>query len=644
MKNKILIFKDGSITLNAAQYEAVTHKDGPAMILAGPGSGKTFVIVHRIKYLIENLGVMPSSILVITFTRYAAYEMQQRFMKITDSSYPEVSFGTFHSIFYHILIALRSTQGKRAKLEIATESFKLKIMTDILYRFIKDDIGKTEVVDTAGDILEKLSKIKNTGIIEDEGSLLNADNIPYFEHFDEIRSEYEKRLLEFGKIDFDDMIIECSKELTKRKNVFSEKYKYILIDEYQDINLMQKKAVDLIKPQDGNVFVVGDDDQSIYGFRGSDPGLMKLFLDENKEKDVKIIKLEANYRSGAKIIGASKLVIDENKLRFKKAVYSADESIRDKVYARRFYSKKQQDTAIVSFVNSYKGKLSDIAIIFRTNSECFNMAEIFKGCGIPSNLENLLAKKGIDEAVDLCLSYLEFTYLGRKRADFLKIMNKPLRYISRDALTDEKVNEAVLLRYYKGNRERCDEIKRLFRHINMLSHLRPSLCIRYLRKQVGIDKLYPDSQEALDRLYEKASEAVDCSKFMIEYRNEFTANKQDKDHKINKNKNCVSIYTMHGSKGLEFRYVWLPSLNEGIIPSRSAVSEVQTEEERRMLYVGMTRAKEALIMSYITGDEDNKMLPSRFLKPIKYLWKTDHKDSESSSGRSMSSSNSTSSR
>ena len=656
MKNKILNFKDGSVTLNAAQYEAITHKDGPAMILAGPGSGKTFVIVHRIMFLIENLGVMPSSVLVITFTRSAAYEMQQRFMKITDSSYPEVSFGTFHSIFYQMLIDLRSKPGKRVKLEVASESFKLKIMCDILHRVNNrvyseqknEKLTDPEIVDASKDILSEISRLKNTGSKNTENNAYNTNNsnIPFHEYFREIQDEYERRLKEFGKIDFDDMIVESCNELSRPGNPYLNKYKHILIDEYQDINPMQKRAVDLLKGNNGNLFIVGDDDQSIYGFRGSNPGLMKLFYEENKDDRLALIKLEANYRSGDKIIGASNLVIDENKLRFKKTVYAADKSLRGHVYARAYHNKKLQDLAVVSFISSYKGNLSDIAIIFRTNSECLNIAEILKSYKIPTNLENLIGRRGIDDAVLLCLSYMEFAYLGKKRSDFLKIMNKPLRYISRDAVLNETVNEADVLRYYKGNKERCNEIKRLFGHISMIAHLRPGLCVRYLRKQVGIDKLYPGSQSALDIFYKEACDYEDTHKFIEDYRRKHEDNTSEKELRTRQSSsNCIKIYTMHASKGLEFRYVWLPSLNEGIIPSRSAVSDESIEEERRMLYVGMTRAKEALIMSYITGDEDNKMLPSRFLKPIKDLWiSKNYKDSESSSGSSISSSNSTSSR
>lgn len=274
------------------------------------------------------------------------------------------------------------------------------------------------------------------------------------------------------------------------------------------------------------------------------------------------------------------------------------------------------------------------------------MAMVLKEYGIPSNMEHMLNKGGGDEAVDLCISYLEFAYNGKKRSDFLKIMNKPLRYISRESLTSEVVSEGELLRFYKGNFVRCNEIKKLFRHINMISHLRPALCVRYLRKQLGIDKLYPGSGESLDALYSEACNCADC-RDLIKVIKEKSGDKNALERQKGK-KNCVKIYTMHGSKGLEFKYVWLPGLNEGIIPSRSAVTESEIEEERRMLYVGMTRAKQALIMSYITGDGNNKMLPSRFLRPIRNLWdgpgSIDQRDSESSSGSSTSSSNSTSSR
>ena len=655
MKNKILSFKDGCISTNAAQYEAITHNTGPAMILAGPGSGKTFVIVHRIKYLIEHLKVEPSSILVITFTKSAAIEMQQRFMKITDSSYPEVAFGTFHSIFYHMLVRLRST-GTSSKIDVASETFKIKIMSDIISRIVRDNkaeyrdvLSFCELSDAAKELLAEISRIKNTG----ECASDHTGNLIFEKHFELIFSEYQRLLKEFNKIDFDDMILECIKELSKCKSSFAGKFEHILIDEYQDINLMQKKAVDLISPAERNVFVVGDDDQAIYGFRGSDPSLMKTFVEENKDCNVRVIKLEANYRSGPRIIGAAGAVINENNLRFKKAIYSANLDLRDKVYTKRYVSKSQEDKAVATFISSYKGELSDIALIFRTNSECINMATVLKSCGIPTNIEHMLRKSGNDDAVSLCLSYLEFAYNGKKRSDFFKIMNRPLRYISRDSVTGDVVNEGVLLKYYKGNFERCNEIKKLFRHINMISHLRPGLCVRYLRRQVGIDKLFPNSAESLDAFYDNACKCSDCKDLIKIYREKLDSDAEGKGCKSGKN--SVKIYTMHGSKGLEFKYVWLPGLNEGIIPSRSAVTDSEIEEERRMLYVGMTRAKQALIMSYITGDENNAMLPSRFLRPLMNLWKDpkkdllqagaqDQRDSESSSGSSTSSSNSTSSR
>jgi DNA helicase-2/ATP-dependent DNA helicase PcrA len=245
---------------------------------------------------------------------------------------------------------------------------------------------------------------------------------------------------------------------------------------------------------------------------------------------------------------------------------------------------------------------------------------------------------------------MSFAMKGRKRSDFYKIINKPMRYISRECAMNEVVREIDVLRYYSCNKDRCKTVKEFFRHIEMISHLRPSLMMRYMRRSIGIDCIYPGSKEALDTLEEIASEFMDASKFLdflIEKRAEETENKANK-RKSDNGGNKVRLMTMHGSKGLEFEIVWIPDLNEGILPARSAVTPAQIEEERRMLYVAMTRAKKALIMSYITGTEENKMLPTRFLKPIRDLWeknyKSDQTSSEPSSGSSTNSSNSTSSR
>ena len=636
---------------NAAQLEAIMHDKGPAMVLAGPGSGKTTVIVERLRNLIENRKVPPSSVLVITFTRAAAIEMQYRFMKITDSSYPEVSFGTFHSVFYQILRS--SSSNKDSKIEIATESFKYEVIKDILSSLhgkgiISDDEYEDSLQELP-EILSEISRIKNMAL----SPLDCTDSLSVKKCFEEIFGGYNRALLEFGKIDFDDMIERCFRLLSSNERILSEwqkRFRYILIDEYQDINPIQYKVIRLLGGREPNIFAVGDDDQSIYGFRGSDPGIMLKFCEDFSGHLPKQIGLNTNYRCGKEILESAIKVIDENTIRYKKNLVAGEKNGKGIVIARRYADKKRQGEAIALFLDKHRENLSDIAILCRTNSEAMQIAGLLKEHQIPSNLEDRKKSFILDKGVGLVLDYISFAYKGHKRSDFYRIVNKPMRYISRESAGKEVVNEAEILKYYKGNRERQKKVKEFFRSIDMIAHLRPGLCVRYIRKTIGIDKLFPESSSELNEFFEYACGFDDMKLFLEDV--SALIERETGQNKGNKKKvadgNRVNILTMHGSKGLEFDIVWIPDLNEGIIPSRNATKVPEIEEERRMLYVAMTRAKQALIMSYVTGNKENPRLPCRFLRPIKDLWDVnyheDQRSSDSSSGRSTSSSNSASSR
>ena len=640
---------------NAAQLEAIRHDKGPAMVLAGPGSGKTAVIVERVRYLIEERKADPSSILIITFTKAAAIEMQYRFMKLTDSSYPEVSFGTFHSVFYQII---RSSSSKNdSKPEIASESFKYEIIRDILSSLKeKGIVGREEYgesLEEIPDIISEISRIKNIGLLPQE--CLSSITLKHC--FKEIYDGYNRSLREFGKIDFDDMIERCYELLRNNKSIlekWQKRFEYLLIDEYQDINSMQNKVVGLLIEKHHNIFAVGDDDQSIYGFRGSDPGIMLKFKETYAKSNPRMINLNINYRCGGEILVNSLKVIDQNTVRFKKDLQASSTNGTGKVIARRYEDRKKQYEAIAYFLGKHMGELQDIAILCRTNSEAKNIAASLKAFGIPSNLENAQESFLVDKGVKLCISYLSFAYKGHKREDFLRIINQPMRYISRDCAEKEIVNEVEVLRFYKGNKRRQEEVSRFFRSINMISHLRPVLAIRYIRQTIGIDKLYPESIKALEEFMEYGAAFQDMKRFLedLEERSIKEIENKDKSKKTATSGNRVRLLTMHASKGLEFKIVWLPDLNEGIIPSRNATELMQIEEERRMLYVAMTRAKQALILSYVTGNKENPMLPCRVLRPIKPLWDMNYSvdqrssvsSSGSSSGSSTSSSNSASSR
>ncbi len=637
--------------MNAAQLKAVTHLSGPAIVLAGPGSGKTFVIVERLRHLITERNIPPYQILVITFTKAAAIEMQYRFLKLTDNSYPEVVFGTFHSVFYQII---RNSKSKNQnKIELADDKLRSEIIRDAISfargKGLVDDRSFDEALSEIPDILSEISRIKNMGISPNDA----VKTLSVSGCFEDIFSFYNRRLIEFGVLDFDDMIVRCLKLLEDNPGIlkmWQERFKYILIDEYQDINMVQYKVVRLLLGDDCNIFAVGDDDQSIYGFRGSDPSIMLDFKESFVEYSPEFINLNYNYRCGSEILGNALKVIDENKIRFKKELIASENNGRGALTARRYESRQIQNENIAKFLLKHMDHLSDIAILYRTNSEAMKLATVLKDNGIPSNLEERTKSTILDPCVELCIAYMSFALKGHKRSDFYKIINKPMRYISRECAMNEVVSEKEVLRYYAGNKHRCKTVREFFRHIDMISHLRPSLMMRYMRRSIGLDSVCPKSNEALNYLEEIAVSFMDTGKFLdflIDKRDEEADNKATKK-KCDTGGNRVKIMTMHGSKGLEFEIVWLPDLNEGILPARSAVTPAQIEEERRMLYVAMTRAKKALIMSYITGTEENKMLPTRFLKPIRDLWEKNYKSgqtsSDPSSGSSTSSSNSTSSR
>ena len=523
MRNNNVLPPLVDVKVNAAQEEAITHRDGPAMVLAGPGSGKTFVIVQRLKYLIEEYGADPSSILVITFTKAAAIEMQQRFLKITDSSYPEVSFGTFHSLFYNILRDHRKEAGFYNSIEIADELFKYKLVKDILINVLrnsKENMNKLKLLDEneiIKDITSEISRIKNAGL----SSSSVSDSVPYKEHFEAIFTGYNTALKSFGKIDFDDMSLICAQLFENRKDIaeqYKRRFKYILIDEYQDINEMQQNNIEAILSDDKNLFVVGDDDQAIYGFRGAKPGIMMEFKDR-MGGSVHLINLSVNYRCGKAILDNASLVIRENKMRFKKNIVSGT-GTDGYVVARRYKTREAQYEAMSVFLSG-QNNLNDIGILCRTNSECKTVASFLRQKGIKSNLENKDdASLYDDEAVLLCLYYLSFSCIENSRALFYKIMNKPLRYISRESAMNEMIRKEDVLSFYRGNRERTKTVEKLFRDISMIGKMRPSLSVRFIRKEVGIDKLFPNSAGNLDVFEEMARNFKDTKSFIKSFEDE----------------------------------------------------------------------------------------------------------------------------
>ncbi len=348
------------------QLQAIHHGDGPMMVLAGPGSGKTFVITHRIQYLVEHYGVPPEEILVITFTRAAALEMQERFERLMGGIGQNVTFGTFHAIYFQIL--KRSYHYEQSA--IITEKEKREYLKEALEQNLEEEESGDSYIPL---LLNDISKIKNEGLLPDG---FQAAYLPDG-CFQKIFDDYQNRMRMKRKLDFDDMVLLCRQLLQKQPELLAmwrDIYRYILIDEFQDINRMQYEVVKLLSAPRNNLFVVGDDDQSIYGFRGSDPSIMLGFPEEYQDSETVLLK--ENYRCTEQIVKSAVKLIDHNKNRFIKKLRAKKEGDRD-VILTGSDSKEAEAEEIVTLIKAYRqyGDYRDIAILFRTNLSASFLAQ-----------------------------------------------------------------------------------------------------------------------------------------------------------------------------------------------------------------------------------------------------------------------------
>ncbi len=609
-------------SLNIAQETAIKHGTGPALILAGPGSGKTFVLTHRIKNLIESYHIPPERILVITFTKAASIEMKERFLSLMKNQYLPVTFGTFHAIFFHIL--QHSYHFKFSN--IITEKEKYHYMQGILEQMIsekKQEIINTdleEIDDTfMGSILSEISNVKNLGL---SINAYQATCMEY-EEFRTIYLAYKETLKRNRKLDFDDMVLLCYellKENQQLRTFWHEQYQYILIDEFQDINYMQYSTIKLLVNPTNHIFVVGDDDQSIYGFRGAKPEILKQFKEEFV--GTKQLLLNINYRSSANIVNASLKVIEENKNRFLKKIQSHHDQGAD-IILQAFQSEEEQTANIIHFVLQLKKrnhKFKDIAVIYRTNARAGYLAEQFVLHQIPFIMKekvNCIYEHFI--AKDL-ISYMTFA-ASHNRSDFFRIMNKPKRYLCRSACSETKIDFHKMQYYYQNKPYMRERILKLQYDTERILQMNPYAAINFIRKGIGYDVYINDlaknkkvnAQEWFNVLEEiqRQSAAFDTLDLWLGHiknlEEELLSNKKEEV------KDGITILTMHGCKGLEYHTVIIPDINDNMIPNKKAESIEDIEEERRLFYVAMTRAKEKLVLFYINQKET---LPSRFLNSL----------------------------
>lgn len=601
---------------NNSQLKAVKHKTGPMLVIAGPGSGKTTVLTARIRNLIEEYSVNPANILVITFTKAAANEMKSRFNNMMGRS-TNVTFGTFHAVFFMIL---------RAAYNYSVDSI---IKEDVRQNIIKQAIERSrlepdDLNEMVSNITGEISRVKTETI--DINAYYSA-SCPE-EEFRDIYKYYVKTLKKMGLIDFDDMLLYCHELLTTRRDILAkwqQKYQYILIDEFQDINKIQYDIIKLLaKPQD-NLFIVGDDDQSIYGFRGSKPEIMLNFDKDYPDTD-KVI-LDTNYRSTGNIVSAAGKVIAHNKVRFAKNINTVNDP-GDKVDIIEFNTQAEEYEKIIDNIRKESasgGNYSDNAVLFRTNSTAAGFVRKLVEYSVP-----LVTRDGVPNVFEHWIARDVITYMNiamgsRKRSDFLQIINRPKRYIGRDYLADAEISFDNLEKYYEDKNWMIERVDRLKYDILAMASMSPYAMINYLRKGVGYDGYLDEYAQShnmqVRELYDVMDELMESARNFKTF-NEWFAYIDEYGTKLRESyaamdkQNAVILTTMHSSKGLEYPVVYIIDANEEITPHKKAVFVPEIEEERRMFYVAMTRAKRRLNIYYARKRYNKEIEVSRFVKEI----------------------------
>ena len=584
------------------------------LVLAGPGSGKTTVITNRVRYLTEKAGVDPGHILVITFTRAAAREMKERYEQMTQAGCSRVSFGTFHSVFFLILKLAYRYQAAN----IVREEQRIQFVRELLEHC---DLEVEDEGEFIASVLSEISMVK--------GELMDLDH--YYakncseDVFKQLFLGYEEQLRKRRLLDFDDMLVMCYQLFKERPDILSawqNKYKYILIDEFQDINRIQYEIVRMLAEPENNLFIVGDDDQSIYRFRGAKPEIMLGF--ERDYPDAPRLLLDQNYRSSRQIVEAAGNVIRHNRTRFPKDIRAARGNGRP-LDIREWPEPIDESLAIAGELRDYASMgiaYEDMAVLYRTNLGPRLLIEKLMEYNIPFNMRDTVPNLYDHWIVKNVLSYIKAATGDLSRSNILTIINRPKRYVSRDALEGQMVNWEAVKSFYQDKNWMLDRIEQLEYDLIMLKTMAPAAAVNYIRKAVDYDsylreyagerRMKPEELlEVLDQLQESAAGFKTYDAWfahMDHYRDQLLKQAQGG----NGREKGVSLMTMHSSKELEFRVVYILDANEGITPHHKAVLDPDVEEERRMFYVAMTRAKERLHIYYVRERYHKKQEKSRF--------------------------------
>ena len=625
--------------LNDKQYEAVVNTEGPCLVIAGAGSGKTKVLTHKIAYLIEEKSAKPWDILAITFTNKAANEMKERIANLIGDQAKDIWMGTFHSICVRILRRFIDRIGFDTSFIIFDTSDQKTLIKACL-----KDLAIDDKLFTDRGVLSEISNAKNE-MLEPDQYKVRANGDFRKETIASVYELYQKRLRENNAIDFDDIINYTIKILMENPDVleyYSNKFHYVLVDEYQDTNKSQFTLITLFASKNGNITVVGDNDQGIYSFRGAD--ISNILNFERDFPGTKIIKLEQNYRCTGNILKAANAVIKNNEVKYKKELWTENEQGNlPQVYLAD--NEYDEGSYIVSQIEHLKReeyfKYSDFAVLYRMNTQSRAIEDIFRRENIPYKIVGGLKFYERKEIKDI-IAYLRLIQNSSDNLSLKRIINEPKRGIGKTSL--EKIEQLAITnetsmyeviknaeqyglnRVYLNSREFINVIEEIK---NKKDELKISELIKYTLKKTGYTKALEEENtiEAENRI-ENLEEFLTVA---IEFEEESAENKlsdflegitlsSDLDN-MEETEESVTLMTLHSAKGLEFPVVFLVGMEEGIFPGYKSISEPKDlEEERRLCYVGITRAKNYLFLTCsrqrtIFGSTSYNPV-SRFLKEI----------------------------
>jgi len=607
--------------LNESQQIAAQHTTGSMMVLAGPGSGKTAVITARAARLAQD-GVQASNILIITYSKAAALEMEKRFAQIFHSQelpVPAVNFGTFHSVFFRMLRRYKNCGLEQIFEEGERRTFIRGILSELSYD--SDDEFLSNVINEMSLVRNELHELEYY-----HSSTISSED------FRALCQKYENYKQEKGKIDFDDMLCHSYSMLATdpaQREYWQKRYPYIMIDEFQDINRVQYESVKLLAKPGNNLFVVGDDDQSIYRFRGSRPEFLLNF--PNDFPQTQQVTLATNYRSTEEIISYANKLIVANEMRYDKIIIGTGKTgKKPKILTAE--DQNREAVQIAELIRSLWKKgadLDEIAIAYRLNIQARAFTDAFLNMNIPyKNRDEVPTIYEHWVAQDLFAYLRVVRRLGLRQkigydAHTTRIINKPFRFISQAFLQGLKKHDLDLFREYGRDRDlhiaTKNKIEELHSDLLAASRCETSDAIRFIRKNIGYNdhiastceyrRLNPKGlYEIADELQEAAKQFPKPEEFIAHATAAAAAAKENA-----KTGPCVTLTTLHSAKGLEFERVFIAGVVEEVIPSIRSKTPAEIEEERRMLYVGVTRAKKELYISTVKYRYDKPAKPSRFL-------------------------------